>query len=157
MIFISALIISSHMISRVGLARAPTGIDGIVIEDVDAPGHARVEWALMRTKWRFALWAAGIGALAGVSNPAAAKSAVNCAGAVMAGGAELLCSHIMAQAPTQFCTFSWALATSANQIQVVNGSFLLPPGSSNVQVYAASGFARASSEPIVMCQGKRAR
>ena len=49
----------------------------------------------------------------------------------------------------------WALATPANQIQVVNGSFLLPPGSSNVQVYEASGFARASSEPIVMCQGKR--
>jgi len=109
----------------------------------------------MRAEWRFALLAAGFGMLAAFSDPAAAKSPVNCAGAVLAGGAELLCSHVMAQAPTQLCTFSWALATPANQIRVVNGSFVLPPGSSNVEVYEGSGFARASSEPIVICQGKR--
>jgi hypothetical protein len=145
------------MISEAGLARAPTGIDGIVIEGAQSLGHARAEWAFMRMKWRLALGALGVGALAGVSHPAAAKPAVNCAGAVLAGGAELLCSHVLPQAPTQLCTYSWALATSANQIKVVNGSFLLPPGSSNVDVYQASGYARASSEPIVMCQGKRAR
>lgn len=109
----------------------------------------------MRAKWRLAWLSAGFGALIGFAAPAAAASAVNCGGSVLLGGVELLCSHVAPKAPAQVCTFSWALVTPANQIQVVNGSFLLPPGSSNVEVYEASGFARASSEPIVICQGKR--
>jgi hypothetical protein len=69
----------------------------------------------------------------------------------------LLCSHVDPRAPAQMCTFSWALATAANQTQVVEGSFLLAPGASNVQVYQGSGFARAVSEPIVLCQGRKGK
>ena len=87
--------------------------------------------------------------------PASAASPVSCGGAALLGGAQLLCSHIDPKAPTQFCTFSWALATPANQTQVVSGSFLLPPGAANVQVYEGAGFAHAMSPPIVLCQGKR--
>jgi hypothetical protein len=91
-----------------------------------------------------------------MANVALAKSAVSCAGAVSAGGAQLLCSHVAPKMPAQLCTFSWALATiPTNQPLVVTGSVLLPPGSSNVQVYQGAGFARAMSEPIVLCQGKR--
>jgi hypothetical protein len=86
---------------------------------------------------------------------AAAKSAVSCGGAALLGGAQLLCSHVEPRAPAQLCTFSWALATATNQTQVVQGSFLLPPGASNVQVYQSGGFTHAMSGPIVMCQGKR--
>jgi hypothetical protein len=93
------------------------------------------------------LWAAAAG-------PAFAKSIVSCGGAALLGGAQLLCSHTDPAEPAQLCTFSWALATSTNQTQVVEGSFLLPPGASNVQVYQAGGFAHAMSEPIVLCQGK---
>jgi hypothetical protein len=42
----------------------------------------------------------------------------------------------------------------ANDTQVVSGTFLLPPGASNVTVYQGIGFAHAQSDPIVMCQGK---
>jgi hypothetical protein len=90
-----------------------------------------------------------------LAGPALAKSAVNCGGAALIGGAQLLCSHVDPKAPAQLCTFSWALATTANQTQVVSGSFLLPPGVSNFQVYAGSGFTHAMSGPIVICQGKR--
>ncbi len=85
----------------------------------------------------------------------AAKMPVNCGGAAMAGGAQLLCTHIDPTAPAQLCTYSWALSTLANTTQVIEGTFLLPPGSSNVAVYQGSGFANALSNPIVMCQGKR--
>jgi len=105
--------------------------------------------------YRFGIVGASLGALLACAGPAAAKSAVSCGGAVLLGGAELLCSHVNPREPTQLCTFSWALSTPANQIQVVNGSFLLAPGASNVQVYQGAGFARATSEPIVLCQGKR--
>jgi hypothetical protein len=90
-----------------------------------------------------------------LADPALAKSAVNCGGAALIGGAQLLCSHVDPKAPAQLCTFSWALATAANQTQVVSGSFLLAPGVSNLQVYEGSGFTHAMSEPIVLCQGKR--
>lgn len=91
----------------------------------------------------------------GAACPAQAKSAVSCGGAALLGGAQLLCSHVAPKAPAQLCTFSWALATPANQTQVVSGSFLLPPGASNVAVYQSGGFSHAMSPPIVMCQGRR--
>jgi hypothetical protein len=37
----------------------------------------------------------------------------------------------------------------------VQGSFLMPPGAANVQVYQGSGFVSAISEPIVICRGKK--
>ena len=89
------------------------------------------------------------------AQPALAKTIVSCGGAALLGGAQLMCSHIDPREPAQICTFRWALATPANQTQIVQGSFLLPPGASNVQVYQAAGFAHAMSEPIVLCQGKR--
>ena len=89
------------------------------------------------------------------AGPVLAKSAVSCGGAALIGGAQLLCSHVDPKAPAQLCTFSWALATAANQTQVVEGSFLIPPGTSNLMVYQGSGFVRALSEPIVLCQGRR--
>ena len=78
----------------------------------------------------------------------------SCAGAAMAGGAELLCSHTDPQAPAQVCSFSWTLMTSGNQQSVVNGSFLLPPGVQNAVVYQGSGYAYALSMPVVLCQGR---
>jgi hypothetical protein len=90
------------------------------------------------------------------ANAALARPAFSCGGAALLGGAQLLCSHTDPKAPAQSCTFSWALATPTNQVQVVSGSFLLAPGTSNVQVYQGFGFARAMSEPIVICQGRRA-
>ena len=45
--------------------------------------------------------------------------------------------------------------TPANQTQIVEGSFLIPPGTSNFMAYQGGGFIRALSEPIVLCQGKR--
>ena len=86
--------------------------------------------------------------------PALAKTIVSCGGAALLGGAQLLCSHVDPKEPAQLCTFSWALATTANQTQVVQGSFLIQPGVSNLQVYESGGFAHAMSGPIVLCQGK---
>ncbi|OBQ94743.1 hypothetical protein A9K66_04930 [Mesorhizobium sp. AA23] len=87
--------------------------------------------------------------------PAAAKEAVSCGGAAMLGGAQLNCSHVQPKAPPQFCTYSWALHTSAGDQKVVDGSFTLPPGASNAQVYQGSGFDSALSNPIVICRGIR--
>jgi hypothetical protein len=89
-----------------------------------------------------------------MANPALAKAVVSCGGAALLGGAQLLCSHLDPKEPAQLCTFSWALVTQTNQMQVVHGAFLLPPGASNVQVYRTGGFSHAASEPIVLCQGK---
>jgi hypothetical protein len=89
------------------------------------------------------------------ASPALAKNAVSCGGAALLGGAQLICSHVNPSAPAQLCTFSWALATPANQTEVVSGSFLIQPGISNLQVYQGAGFVHAMSEPIVLCQGKR--
>lgn len=97
----------------------------------------------------------GMVLIAAAASPAHAKTVVSCGGAALLGGAQLVCTHLDPREPAQLCTFSWALATAANQTQVVQGSFLLPPGSSNVQVYQGAGFAHAMSEPIVLCQGKR--
>ena len=97
----------------------------------------------------------GLGLPMAGPSPAFAKMVVNCGGAALAGGAQLQCSHVDPTSPAQLCTYSWALATMANGTQVVGGTFLMPPGSSNVTVYQGSGFSHAMSNPIVMCQGKR--
>lgn len=94
-----------------------------------------------------------IATLVGCAFPAAAKDAVSCGGAAMLGGAQLNCSHVQPKAPPQFCTFSWALHTTAGDQKIVEGSFSLPPGASNVQVYQGSGFDSALSNPIVICRG----
>ncbi len=99
----------------------------------------------------------GLALLALASSPALAKTAASCAGAALLSGAQLICSHVDPQAPEQFCNYEWALATAANQTQVIQGSFLLPPGASNVQVYTGYGFVRAMSPPIVLCQGRKGR
>lgn len=96
-----------------------------------------------------------LGALLAATGPAQAKSVVSCGGAALLGGAQLICSHLDPTAPAQFCTYSWALATPANQTSIVSGSFLLAPGVTNFQVYQGGGFVHAMSEPIVLCQGKR--
>lgn len=70
-------------------------------------------------------------------------------------GAQLNCSNVEPQAPPQFCTFSWALHTSAGDQKIVEGTFMLPPGASNVTVYQGSGFDSALSDPIVICRGNK--
>ncbi len=94
-------------------------------------------------------------ALAGCPAVAVAKDAVSCGGAAMLGGAQLNCSHVEPKAPPQFCTFSWDLHTVAGDQKVVEGTFMLPPGASNVQVYQGSGFDSALSNPIVICRGNK--
>ena len=91
--------------------------------------------------------------LTGYAFPAAAKEAVSCGGAAMLGGAQLNCSHVQPKAPPQFCTFSWALHTTAGDEKIVEGSFSLQLGATNVQVYQGSGFDSALSNPIVICRG----
>ncbi len=129
-----------------------------------------VEGRLTRAKWRKApdigglggvlrgvarLLALGILVLSANGAALAAPSAVSCGGAAMLGGAQLLCSHVEPKAPAQLCTFSWALMTTDNVSKVVDGSFLLPPGASNVAVYQGTGFNSQLSGPIVLCQGKK--
>ena len=92
-----------------------------------------------------------------VNGPSNAASAVSCGGFAMLGGAQINCSHVLPKAPAQFCTFSWALTTTAGALQTVQGSFLVPPGASNATVYQAGGFANPLSNPIILCQGRRSR
>src|ERR1700722_6684762 len=89
------------------------------------------------------------------ASSANASSVVSCGGEALLSGALLLCSHLDPKQPPQLCTFSWTLATPDNRAQIVEGNFLLPPGSANVQVYQGAGFIRAMSQPIVLCHGKR--
>lgn len=96
-------------------------------------------------------------ALLTAASPAWSDSAVSCGGAALIGGAQLVCSHVNPKAPAQFCTFSWALATPANQTRIVQGSFLIAPGASGIAVYQGSGFTHAMSPPIVLCQGRRGK
>ena len=100
-----------------------------------------------------ALLALGLAALPHTA--ALAGAAFSCAGEALAGGAELLCSHTDPGAPTQICSFSWTLMTTANQQSLVNGSFLLARGVANAVVYQGSGFAYALSSPVVLCQGRK--
>lgn len=88
---------------------------------------------------------------------ARADGAASCGGFAMLGGAQINCSHVVPTAPAQVCTFSWALLTTANTLSTVQGSFLLPPGATNMTVYQGGGFASALSNPIVLCQGKKSR
>jgi hypothetical protein len=108
-----------------------------------------------RGVWGRAAAVAATGFALMAADPASGRPVVTCAGAALLGGVQLLCSHMDPKAPAQVCNYSWALTTPANQTQVVEGSFLLPPHASNVTVYQGGGFARALSEPIVLCQGKR--
>jgi hypothetical protein len=98
---------------------------------------------------------AGLALLALRASPAEAAPLVACSGAAMQGGAQLMCSHTDPDKPAQFCTFSWDLMTAENTSQVVQGSFLIPPGAANVQVYQGAGFISAITEPIVICRGKK--
>jgi hypothetical protein len=86
---------------------------------------------------------------------AVAATAFSCGGAAMMGGAQLVCSHVDPKAPAQFCTFSWALMSTAAGATVVSGSFLLTPGVANLSVYQGSGFAYALSNRIVLCQQRK--
>ena len=90
--------------------------------------------------------------LAGYPSLAVAQGAASCGGAAMLGGAQLNCSHVNPKAPNQFCTFSWALHTTAGDQKVVEGTFMLPPGAANVTIYQGSGFDSALSDPIVICR-----
>src|ERR1700677_1079379 len=89
------------------------------------------------------------------STAAVGKTVVSCGGAALLGGVQLMCSHVDPTAPAQVCSYSWALATPANQTQIVQGTFLIPPGTSNLMVYQSSGFSRALSELLVLCQVRR--
>lgn len=84
---------------------------------------------------------------------AEAAPAYACNGAALAGGAQLLCSHVDPKAPAQNCNFSWALRGSDDATSVVQGTFLLAPGSSNVVVYQGFGYDSALSGPVVVCEG----
>ncbi len=87
--------------------------------------------------------------------PGVAAPAFSCGSFAMMGGAQMICSHVDPRAPMQFCTYSWALVTTANAPTVVEGSFLLPPGVTNATVYQGSGFSSEMSNPIVMCHGQK--
>ena len=102
-----------------------------------------------------ALLAVGLGLVPAAPQAAvAAPAPASCAGVVMFGGAQLMCSQLNSKAAAQFCTFSWALMETDGTTKVVDGSFLLPPDTSNMQIYQGSGFNTQLSEPIVMCRGK---
>jgi hypothetical protein len=90
-----------------------------------------------------------------VAPPALAAPAFSCGGFALQGGAQLVCSHIDPTAPAQMCTYSWSLM-GGDGLDVVSGSFLLAPGMSNLTVYQGSGFSYAISNPIVLCQGRKA-
>ena len=97
------------------------------------------------------------GLLLASGGTAAAAAPFSCGGFALLGGAQLLCSHVDSHAPTQMCTFSWALTTLKGTPTVQQGTFVLPPGSINAQVYQGSGYSGELSGPIVLCQGKRSR
>lgn len=111
---------------------------------------------------RLGLYALGIAgltvlALAGLTSGAPKAQAATppaCAGAVMMGGAQLMCSLPNGK-KSEVCNYSWALMTMDSQTRVISGTFVLPPGANNMQIYQGSGFANALSMPIVLCQDKR--
>jgi hypothetical protein len=93
--------------------------------------------------------------LATLIAPAAAVAAqpYACGGAALAGGAQILCSHVDPKAPAQSCNYSWALQDTDDRPEVVSGTFLLVPGSSNVVVYQGFGFEAPLANPVIVCQG----
>ena len=102
-------------------------------------------------------WITVLAALCPWPIAAQADSAVSCGGFAMLGGAQINCSHVAPKQPTQFCTFSWALLTLTNASTIVEGSFLVSPGTQNATVYQGAGFTSALSPPIVLCQGRKSR
>ena len=82
----------------------------------------------------------------------AAEKAVTCAGQALEGAAALYCSSAPAPAPTQLCSYRWTLLQEAGAVTTVQGSFMLPPGAINQQIYQASGFQNALSEPVILCR-----
>lgn len=98
-----------------------------------------------------------VGCLIASVGTASAAAPFSCGGFALLGGAQLLCSHVDSHAPTQMCTFSWALTTLDGMPIVQQGSFVLPPGSVNATIYQGSGYAGELSTPIVLCQAKRSR
>ena len=100
--------------------------------------------------------AIGIAVLLLGAQGALARAAFSCAGFALLGGAQLVCSHADPGAPTQACTFSWALMRASGEQTVVQGSFLLTPGLSNATVFQGGGFSYALSSPIVLCQASGA-
>jgi hypothetical protein len=46
-----------------------------------------------------------------------------CGGAALAGGAQLICSHIDPTAPPQSCSFFWSLMSTDDTTSVVQGRF----------------------------------
>ena len=86
--------------------------------------------------------------------PTAAEATVPyaCGGAALAGGAQLICSHIDPTAPPQSCNFFWSLMTTDDTTSVVQGTFLLEPGTSNAVVYQGFGFTMALANPVILCQ-----
>ncbi len=109
----------------------------------------------MRSRWTTMLRVAAAIGLPGGGRAEAAQPAFSCAGFAQLGGAQLLCSHTDPAAPTQICTFSWSLAGPGGSPTVVQGSFLLTPGQTNVTVYQGSGFPYALANPVVLCQAGR--
>src|SRR4051794_3427342 len=112
-------------------------------DDIADPAPAVIAWiGRARTPRRRGGGAMAIGLvmMLAAGDPSSAASPVSCGGAAMMGGAQLMCSQTDARAPPQLCTFSWDLMTTDNSSRIVEGSFLLLPGASNVQVYQASGF-----------------
>lgn len=82
-----------------------------------------------------------------------AGSAYGCGGMALAGGAQLLCSHVDPKAPSQSCNYSWALMTTENVTSVVQGTFLLPRGASNQVVFQGFGYEAPLASPIIVCEG----
>lgn len=73
------------------------------------------------------------------------------------GAAALLCNHTQSDQPAQICTYSWALMTADGITKVVDGSFLIAPGTANMQVYSANGYSTQLTGPIVMCRDSAAK
>lgn len=146
---------------RHGTATPPTGMDdGLDGEENGMAGRVCENMAGGRAAGRRVAEvlrvAAGIVLGAAVlPGPALAAAPFSCGGFAQLGGAQLLCSHVDPTAPTQICTYSWTLAGAGGSPSVVQGTFTLVPGQSNVTVYQGNGFAYALGTPVVLCQGRR--
>ena len=54
--------------------------------------------------------------------------------------------------PLQSCNFFWSLMTTDDTTSVVQGTFLLEPGTSNAVVYQGFGYNMALANPVILCQ-----
>lgn len=87
----------------------------------------------------------------------ASEPTFNCAGAAMAGGAQMICSSLLPDR-AQDCSYSWTLQTMDGAPSVVDGSFRLAATESGVTVYQGMGFSTALGTPVVLCHAEgRAR